>query len=298
MACRLKHRPPTERIMVSPQVFARLVLLSCWMTLSLSAQAADSVSWMSEDSPPFYIYQGPLAGQGAGDLALGQIFARLPSFDHRRSEASIARIFHEMQYRDGVCYLGALRDPTREAFARFNRRPILLPSFRVLIEKSHRGEMAPFLTQNGEVDLSALAGSASLRGGYRLGTPYPGVLGRFIDNPDRKTRLDPILTVKQMNSMLSAGNIDFYVEDGIAVRYYTAGRPLDNSLLSLRIAGLPPTIATYIACSDRPVGRAVVAQLDRLFEDDRVWADFLAPFGRWLEAADFAMALAARSVSD
>jgi uncharacterized protein (TIGR02285 family) len=269
-------------------------VIAVWMGTLCAGQACAgerAASWMADNSPPIYIQEGEKAGEGAGDMMLRYIFKALPEYRHSLVMADEIRIFYEMQHRDAVCYLGTGRDKERESFVRYSRRPIVLPSARILIKKAQVGEVAPYLTPSGEIDLNALANDPKLRGGYQLGNPYKGVIADLINNKKRKLRLDPVPTLKQLNALLMSDRLDFYVERSLAAVYYTRIASPDKPMLALRIANYKSTAKVYFACSDMRVGRDLIADIDTLLADDKKWAEFLAPLAQWLEPSEFSAAL-------
>ena len=256
--------------------------------------AADTVTWMTEDLPPEFIYHGPLEEQGVGDQAIRFLADNLPAFRHHVVRAGTARIFYEMAHKDGICYWGAWRTAERKAFAVFSNRPVPGPSFRIVVGDETLAGLTPYLNAKGEIDLGALATGDRLTGGYVASQPYPGVIGGFIGNPERKVRLEQVTQVAQLYSLLNAGRVDFIIGNGVETTYYLSQDDGKRKFHALLIRNGPPSTVGYVACSKGPIGSSVIAGIDRLLSDDSVWARYLAPMRRWGDPADFAAALASR----
>jgi len=281
------------RNLKAPAVTKTLIAALMSLTSLLPAAARDTVTWMTEDLPPEFIYRGPSEGQGTGDLSIRFIAERLPGYEHRVIRADTARIFYQMARQDGVCYWGAWRTPERQVFARFSNRPLPGPSFRLIVSEDRMASLKPYLTEQGEIDLAAL-GAGGLTGGYVTGQPYPGVVGDFVAAPGPAVRLEPVTQVSRLYGLVGAGRVDFVIGNGIETRYYLSHNPSARKFHALPIKGAPPATVGYVACSKGAIGGAVIDAVDRLLSDDATWAAYLAPMRRWGDESDYRAALAAR----
>src|ERR1700739_3515505 len=100
--------------------FARLALLLMTTTVRLWAAEpapapAPEITWYSADIPPLYIFTGPLEGSGYGDVVLSLVAT--PSQPKR---VTVSRTWYEIEHHPVSCTTGALKTPTREAFALFS----------------------------------------------------------------------------------------------------------------------------------------------------------------------------------
>jgi len=103
----------------------RCIIAALTAAVAAPVFAADSITWLTSDLPPHYIAEGELAGQGIKDRQLQLIAAQIPEFQHRTVRASISRLWYQIRHEDGMCGIGALRNPEREKIAVFSRRPVL-----------------------------------------------------------------------------------------------------------------------------------------------------------------------------
>ncbi len=256
------------------------------------AALADQVTWMAGDTPPLYIVRGEDAGQGFSDRQLDFLIKHLPGFTHTIVRSNAKRTLFEMEHRDGVCSITLLRDSEREKVMEFSARPIVIPAFRLVALDSRRDAITPLLTTDGEIDLDALAASGTLNGAYVQSRLYPAPITQFLNIPAVKSRLEDLPDTSPMFNLLRTGRVDFVFLNGLEARYY-AGKA---DILSLPIKGVPRTMAMYPGCSERLLGRRVVARIDQLLADETNWAAFLAPLRDWMGEVDFAAALAVQPV--
>jgi len=277
--------------MVRLGLLAVLLLLSPPLRLA-AGSPAEAISWMQADLPPQSIIDGELAGQGWSDQQMRALFPLLPGFDHRIVQGSLGRIWYDMAHRDGVCFNGAARNAERESFAVFSHRPILVPSYRVIIRAEETGRFTGFLDSRGAIDLDRLAEQTGLAGGYTAGREHFPAINRFLQNPKRHTRLEKAVSTSQLFNLLHGGRLDFIISSPVEAPYYKARFHLEGAFASLPIRDDAASIKGYVACSKGPLGRAVIARIDALLDDNARWAAYLEPLGRWMEPKDFADALA------
>ncbi|HMA49837.1 MAG TPA: TIGR02285 family protein [Magnetospirillaceae bacterium] len=254
------------------------------------AIAAETVTWLTTDLPPQFIGDGPFAGEGIKDRQLKLIQAEIPNFDHREIKASIGRLWYQMQHEDGVCGLGVLRNPEREKIALFTERPVLVPGFRLIVKTGHLDQFRPFMDGNA-VDLEALKSNRRLSGGYVADRAYPPPMLDFVADPDHQNKLERAIGNERLYLLLNSGRLDFVFGLGYEAVYFSAVQNAADPLTALPVKGIETLIKGYTACSDGPLGRAVIARLDALQKEENFWRRWVAPLQRWLEPADYAAAL-------
>ncbi|HMA48471.1 MAG TPA: TIGR02285 family protein [Magnetospirillaceae bacterium] len=283
--------------MIRPWIIA--VCLGSSLPLGLAAAPpSKTISWMQADLPPQFILDGELAGQGWADGQMHELFSLLPGFDHRLVQSSLSRTWYEIAHRDGVCFDGAARTPERENFALFSRRPIMAPSYRVIIRAADMVRFHPFLDEKGAVDLDRMAEEDGLAGGYTAARANSPAITRFIDGEQRRVRLETAVSPSQLFNLLHGKRLDFIISSPVEIPYYKARFHLTAEFASLPVKGGTPSIRGYVACSKGPLGRAVIEKIDALMTDESRWTAYIEPLRRWFEPADFAAALAARPHGD
>jgi hypothetical protein len=252
--------------MVRLGLFLTLLLLSCRLAATPSGE---KVSWMRADLPPQWILDGELADQGWGDVQMRGLFPQLPGYDHQVIQGSLSRIWYEIEHRDGVCFTGAARNAERETFAVFSHRAIVVPAYGVTVRAHDVARFARALDEDRVIDLDKLGEDDKLTGGYTASREhFPAI------------------------NLLHAGRLDFIFAEPVEAPYYKARFHLSSEFITLPIKGNAPSIKGYVVCSNGPIGRALITQLDLLLDQDDAWARFLRPLRRWMTAKDFAKALA------
>lgn len=254
--------------------------------------AAQTITWLTSDLPPQYIAEGELAGLGIKDQQLRLISEQVPDYRHRTVRASISRLWYQIQHEDGMCGIGVLRSPEREKIAVFSHRAVVVPGFRLIVRTDDMPRFSPFLTAQREVDLEALLQSRKLNGGYVADRAYPPAISAYIGNGERRAPLEKSIDNDRLFQLLASNRVDFVF--GLAYEAAYFGWRRQPALISLPIKDTPRSVAGYTACSNQPLGRAMIDRLDTLQGDEALWHQWMEPLRRWLDPADFATALAAQ----
>jgi uncharacterized protein (TIGR02285 family) len=254
----------------------RLGLLVAALLHGAAAAATPQVTWVTADLST--------DTNKLGDHYLSFMMGRLPGFDHRVLRASVGRVWHEMRFRSSACVFNALKTPERQEFAVFSRRPLMNPGYRLYVAPSRRDILAPYLDSEGRVDLGKLADSP-LRGGITANRVYNPVIEGFIATLRKSRPLDSLVSTRQLFNLLRSGRLDF-----------TFAAPVDlvsgeDTLVGVPIAGGDSWSPTFVACTKDRTGQAVIAALDKVFEDQENWAEFIEPLRTVLSPEDFQRAL-------
>jgi uncharacterized protein (TIGR02285 family) len=276
---------------------ARFCVILVALLLSLRGAAEpgpETVSWMQVDLPPQSILDGELAGQGWSDQQMHALFPLVAGFDHRVLQGTLSRVWYEMAHRDGICFNGAARNAEREAFAVFTHRPILVPPYALIVRSTDVKRFQRFLDTEGLADLDKMMGEEALTGGYTAARDHYPAINRFVQNPIRSTPMEKAISTSQLFNLLHAGRLDFIFVEPVEAPYYRARFHIAEEFTVLPIKGSPPSIRGYIACSNGPTGRAVVARIDAVLREEAQWLAYMEPLRRWMDPRDFAFALSAK----
>jgi uncharacterized protein (TIGR02285 family) len=220
-----------------------------------------------------------------GDHYLSFLMGRLPGFDHRVLRASVGRVWHEMRFqRSGACVFNALKTPEREAFALFSRRPLLNPGYRLYVAPGRRDDLVPYLDSEGRIDLSKL-GDARLRGGVTANRAYNPTIDDFVAARRKGRALESLVSTRQLFNLLRSGRLDFAFASPADLV------PGQDDLVGVPIAGADAWSPTFVACTKDKTGQAVIAAVDRIFEDQESWAEFIEPLRAVLSPEEYERAL-------
>ena len=261
---------------------ASVVALGLAAGLAPAAAQPPLITWMQADTPPFHIGEGPLAGQGVKDRQYRFLTQHLPQFSHRLMIASTARDWYDLEHSDGICIIGVSRTPEREKFTLFSERLLTGFGSRVIIRRDRAAKFKDFLDPQGAVDLTRLAHSDALVGGFVAALHYNEGITAFIDDEKRLARLDKFVTPPQLFNVLNAGRLDYAFGQPVEAAYFSKQYGMKaGDLAALPIKGWTQGGAISVGCSNGALGRQVIQAIDALLADDRLWRDYAAPYNDW-----------------
>lgn len=259
------------------------------LTISGIARARDSITWMTVDLPPATIYEGEMAGNGFADQQLRVLFAALPEYDHHIVKGTIARDWHELETRDGICFNWVTRNSGAHWHAQFSKRPVLNPGYRLVVKTARLTEFLPYAA-TGDIDLDLLGGDEGVSGAVIASRDYLPTLNNFIDSGARRARLQKTVGNAQLVDLLHADRIDFIVASPSEVAFYKETLRLKDDYSLIKVKNSPPYNEAYIACSSGHLGREVIAKIDAYLDRPEGWAAYVAPLKRWFDPPDYAFA--------
>jgi uncharacterized protein (TIGR02285 family) len=251
-----------------------IMLLPAWQ-----CAAEDQLDWFVQDVPPINIRSGPFAGQGVADRWIAKFSEQLPQFSHHIVESSFARAWHEIAVRDGICIAGTTKSPEREHHALFSDPLIGSTNMSLITERRWRADFAAMLNGDGQIDLNKLPTRPDLALGMASQRALPPVIDQAIHGAAGNRRIETLPNEAALFSLLAAGRIDFLFGSEIEAEYFGAVSGLGDRLVAFEVAGTARNIAVYVACSDQPVGRAAIGQINLLLKD-RAFGDSIQAIAR------------------
>lgn len=272
-----------------------LALLAVGPSGASAEEAGGAIRWLLTGVPPKLIPDGPFRGKGYGEEQVALLSRLLPRYAHRVETVTPARLWYELRTGQGVCSVDIAQLPERERWAVFTRHQTSIPSYRLLVLRDRLPEFNEFRDAGGEVDLDRLAASDRLTGIYVTSRYYMPRINGFIEAPGHGVHLEAVSASTRIFEMVASRRGDFAFASLTEMNYFSAlnraappgGKPWPP-LAMLPIKGADEQVHGHIACSRDALGRQMVEDVDRLFDDPAVWAEFLAPERRWMDEAPLA----------
>lgn len=255
-----------------------------------NAASTDDVTWILPEFPPIFITEKELQGQGFGDGELRYLIQHLPQFHHLVSSGTAPRLWHEIEHRDGICTLSVAKLPEREKLAVFSARAVYGATNEVVVRTDKLARFAPLLDANGHIDLSRLAADGHLLGGYSDGITYGPPIDALIRDPQRKTPLELTAHMRVPMSLLDKERVDFVFGYYMEITYYRRIHQPSAEFTALPTTPESTRQDAYIACSNGPRGRQVIAAIDALLASDEAMLDYVENLRGWYSPAEFELA--------
>jgi len=257
-------------------------LLACGFS---GAMAVDKpvIHWLNPDFPPVFITSGPQAGHGYGDEIIRYIEDRLPEYQHVPATANLNRIYAQMKTQDGVCSAALFETPDRAAFAAFSHDVYHVMTNRVVAMKEKADVFTPYLNKDGKIDISRLVGASHLAVGVVPDRFYSKLINETLaglGHPDHMV----IIPFDRYGTLLTHGRIDYTF--GFPAEAHHLFRKLGKTggFTAFPIAGEDSVQSGGFSCSDKPIGRAVIARINELIATGDVSAVYDSFYEQWLDA--------------
>lgn len=266
----------------------RLAAALLFFALAARCPAEETeITWMLPQFPPVAIAGPAMRGQGYGDRQVQYLIAHLPEFRHVTVSATAARAWHDIGSHDAVCTVAAAKLPERERLGLFSARGFLSALNGVVVRTDRLEEFAPFRDKSGALDLARLAADSHLVGGYTDNASYGPAIDAFIRDPQRKTPLEMTPHLRMPLLLLDKGRIDFTFGYEMELTYYRKIYGLGNDFTALPTFPEQVRQTGYVVCSNREIGRKVIAAIDALLASDEAMLSFIEPLREWYSAPDF-----------
>lgn len=281
------HRRMVKRYGRAHRLGILVMLIASVLSASpRTAHAKDTLIWLLRDFPPLTIFTGPQTGQGAIDRLMPELIARMPEYNHQIMHVNRARGTQMLQDPDGfACDPTLLWTPERAKTILFSIPTYATPGNGVTIERRHHATFAPFVDNEGHLDLAALLESDTVKTGIVAERSY----GPTIDKILRSTSLPDNLILHYGNaavgSMLQMERLDRFqalISYWPEARYHAQqqGIPLEE-LEFFPVRGAPKYQFAHFGCSKTDKGRAAIEIINREMRTLRT-TELVSFYSEWM----------------
>ena len=270
-------RPHPAAVRTLPHAVTALAL---GFLLTGTAAAQDTVRWLDMDFPPFFISEGPAAGQGMGDRIADLLSTELTGYRHERDRASPDRIMGLISAGDPVCSVAFLRTPERERTMAFSVADMVLPPNGLIVR---RGDETRFSTL-GSVSLAGLVDSGNVRLGTAAGRSYGAALDPILaDAPDGSVferQGDDIL--RGLLQMLVRERLDAVLGYPYESRWIADQLGISDQIAFLPLEEASDFTTAHVVCPRTEWGHALIERIDGILLERRTTPGYRAFVERWM----------------
>jgi uncharacterized protein (TIGR02285 family) len=233
---------------------------------STLAQPKETLVWLKRDLPPLFIFEGPKKGQGVIDQLLSTLIAGMPQYQHSVMKVNRARGLQMLHEPSLTCDAALNWSKERERWIAFS-----IPVFRAMsnglaVWRVDREVLTPFIKE-GEVDLAALLATGSVTLGIIAERNY----GEFLDS-QLKQAPPKALTLHYGNNALGSllqmqrlGRLQLLLGYRPEIRYQAQQQGIaEDELQFYPIRGTGKYLSGYIGCTDTPLGRQAIIEINQL----------------------------------
>lgn len=267
------------------KVFVGVLLLCMIFTSIPMAFADDTLMWLEADAPPFYIFDGPLKGQGYQAVVTDLIAKELPQYEHKHSLANMSRHYELFKSGAQACALALYKKPEREEIAYFSIPSFAtLPGVLVISKKSYQA-----FGGKDVVNLEKLLKENKLIFGLNkrrsfgssvdeLFATYGTAQNIFEYEGDELSR--------NFFEMLGRGRVDAFVGLPEEIVYQAERLGLQDTIMTVGIEeNLNDAIGgavCYVACSKSPWGKQAISDINRVLVKLRPTDAYRGAYERWI----------------
>lgn len=262
--------------------------LALSLSLCLPAAAKDTITWYLDPSlPPAHIPSGRYAGQGLNDLELKWLIEHLPQFDHVVVDSTAARTWYEIGRTDARCSSAALKTPEREKVAVFSTPALQSWGLMVLVRQDRLAATRDLHGPSENIDLARLLTSDRLRGVINKGRSYGPVIDPLLANAEAQKSVQSVSDSLQALRMVTAGRADYVIGYAMELGYFRKIEGSEEPVVILPIEGVKRDSAAYVACTDQPIGRAVIAAVNEALARENGPPPYMRDAKQWLNDKEY-----------
>lgn len=251
---------------------------------SLHANSLDKpvIRWFYSDFPPIFITWGPLQGQGYGDKTLAYFRENLPEYQHVATVAALSRSFAKMRKEDGICEPALFKTPEREQFIKFSAPVYAILTNQMVTLKSNIAEFQRHLTPLGHIKLQEVLDRTDLTLGLVAERIYSRRINQELDKSNAAVHRI-LMPHDRYAQLLLHGRIDYAFGFPAEAHMQFKMNGETNAYTTLPIDGEPSIIDGFIGCSDKPIGRELIAKINRIIDEAGTPPAYQLFYEEWLD---------------
>jgi uncharacterized protein (TIGR02285 family) len=263
----------------------QLVILAGSLWLAGGAFAKEKLFWLEAVAPPFFIHEGPLAGQGYEDLITDILEEKLPQFEHVHMQATISRHYQQWKQGENACSLAMYKTPERDQFVYFSNASVFTLPPVLIIRKDRFSDFGG----NKLVSLSELLKEGKLVIGRSKNRSYGVAFDKTLDSYGNDRNIfsyeGPELTLN-LFKMLLAGRLDALPGLPEEAMYLAETMGIRDQIMTISVSENiedHESMITYVACSKTEWGKRTIETINGVLAAERPTDRYRAAYERWLD---------------
>lgn len=280
--------------MPSSRPFFRTFYAAIVFSLSQQACADDTskptLTWLNINWQPAWINDGPLKGLGYAQTVERMLREGLTRYNHIERPVASVTIYPTLQNRD-ACFAASpyqgkdLQEDKKQGV--IWSAPAYLYFYTGIIAKPDAVPGIQKHAADGYVNFSSLIQDNTIKGAFQDGRSYSRWLNPIFADPKRSKNLfkssgETALT-QSMFKLIDAGRVDYFVDYVIMLKYHRAATGVPSKYVYLPLEEHKNLLSMgSIACSDTPLGRAAIKDINEVLNTIRLLPEFRNANRRWL----------------
>ena len=245
-----------------------------------------SFIWAVPTFAPAFINDGGKLSGYAADTQ-NWFAAQLPQYHHSVLHVPLARLLAEMKSGAGElrCSTTLIPTPERRTYIVFAKTVLLHLPISVVIRAEDEDLFAPYLNDEGHVNIKDLLADAQLATAIRIGRAYGTQVDEHLKPYHGTDRIMEVAEDSKFVRMLDLKRIDWTLYFPSEAEYYRRTQTPDLAIKALPIAGNTTLLEATIGCAKTPAGKKAVAAINAIIDANPTmpWTEFYA---HWLSPGD------------
>jgi len=242
--------------------------------------------WAKPGLAPLFIDDGSDDGRGIGDQMFVQIQELMPQYHHVNLSLNYPRLLEELRKGSNVCAI-LHYTPERAKFMVYSQAVVVTPSYQLYVSAK---ALTRFKEKTGWAGASdsfdrLLSMSDGLKMAVTPGQSYGAerdeILGRHLDKVEL---VRSFANQETLVKMLAANRMDMVLGFPWVINYRVELLDVRSDLVKVPLNDVAQYEASYMACADTPLGRAVVKAIDEISPPVHDRSKSFLP--RWLTAKE------------
>lgn len=272
--------------MNNKRYFSILILLfSVTCLLPSVAWTKDSISWMESETPPFFIHEGVLKGQGYVERINNILIENLPEYSHTRIQANLSRQYQQWKQGEKACSPSKYKTDERKKFVYFSiPSTFSLPSV-LIIKKNTFSAFGGSKTVNLASTLQSNKFVIGRIKNRSFGAEFDNTLDNYGNDKNIFVYEGPDL-LRGLFKMLMAGRIDAIPGSPEESIYLAEVLGIRDQIMILNIEenqGDRNAYLGYVACSKNEWGKTAIDKINHVLLEQRGTEIYRAAYERWLD---------------
>jgi uncharacterized protein (TIGR02285 family) len=276
IAC-ANHRPIYTKISLC-------VLLALSLLFSISLSAKEKIYWAKYDLKPLFLLAGKNADTGMGDEMFNLIQQSLPQYEHHNYTSVMVRIIRDLQGNILTC--SGLLQRNQLATKVLASLPVLqIPNHSLQFHKSRLTQIEQLIGQPFSEPLSLealITAKPEIKISITEHRSYGKKINRIIKKYSANFIIHPAqLTIADHIKLTEKKRVTFTLEYPF-VSVYTFKDGAQPEYYSTEILESQEHLFGHVLCTNTPVGRQVIADINKLIKTNWLTPPYQHIVERWL----------------
>ncbi len=253
---------------------------------TLIATQKETITWLVNDAPPFYILNGSLKDGGIGDMTQKLIINDLKQYNHEIKKTTLKRAMKDFKYNKKVCFSTWIYNSTPDLVITSNPN-IYYPPLGIITTSKNKKLLKEKVLSLDKLlqNKKFVFGKAKGRG---YGEPLDSIVNKYKNQKNFKIRNSSTHSTKGIFEMIKRERIDYTIDYYSSLVYSQLGKiNRGDKLVFIPILETKNEgVLGSIACSKTPWGEKVISDINISIDKIKYKNQYMQILNEWLVPID------------